>query len=131
MNIDRNPAGQLRVFVVEDSPLIRRRLEEMVAECRALLAGHAASVGAAVRDIPAASPDIVILDLQLADGSGFEVLRALEGKAPGVEFFLFTNFAADPYRYVASQLGARGFFDKSKEFGQLREVVARRAATRH
>jgi DNA-binding NarL/FixJ family response regulator len=124
-----NPTDPLRVFVVEDSVKIRERVESMIAEAGALAAGHAGGVAAAIAAILETRPDLVILDIQLADGTGFDVLRALRVQAPAIDVFLFSNFAAYPYRQLAERLGARGFFDKSKEFDRLRDVVAQRAAT--
>lgn len=117
--------------MVEDSALIRDRLEAMIANAGAATAGHANTVSGAIRSILDTRPDLVILDIQLADGTGFDVLRALTDQAPGIDVFLFSNFAAYPYRQLAERLGARGFFDKSREFDGMREVVAQRVAARH
>lgn len=121
----------LRVFVVEDTPLIRVRIEEMVVEAGAVVAGHAGGVQAAIDAILAQRPDLVVLDIQLTDGSGFDVLRAVRAQAPEIDVYLFSNFAAYQYRQLAETLGARGFFDKSREFESMRDVVAQRAASRH
>ena len=67
--------------------------------------------------------------MSLADGTtGFDVLRGVHPKAPQIDFYMLTNFAADPYRQLAGRLGAREFLDKSKEFGRVRELIAHRAA---
>jgi DNA-binding NarL/FixJ family response regulator len=121
-------ATPLRVFVVEDSRLIRERLEAMLALVGAASAGHAAGVAEAICGILAERPDLVILDLQLADGTGFEVLRALQRRAPDIDVYLLSNHASYPYRQLAERLGARGFFDKSSEFNRMRDVVQTRAA---
>lgn len=121
-------AAPLRVFVVEDSPLIRERLEAMIVAAGALATGHASGVEPAIRAILLERPELVILDLQLADGTGFDVLRAIRKQAPEIDVYLLSNFAADPYRQLAGRLGAKGFFDKSREFGRMRDVVAQRAA---
>jgi two-component system, NarL family, response regulator DevR len=117
------------VFLVEDSPLLRERLEAML---RALpgttVIGHATEAEAAVQAILADPPDAVVLDIQLAKGSGFDVLRAVHERAPQVAFYVLTNFANDAYRAAAERLGARGFFDKSTEFEHLRDALAARAA---
>jgi len=133
MHITQSRTGTpaLRVFVADDSILIRRRLEVMLTDCGADQVGHARDVASATQRILDTRPDLVILDVQLADGTGFEVLRTLQERAPEIEVLLFSNFAADPYRQLAGRLGARGFFDKAKEFGQLRDAVAQRAAARH
>jgi two-component system response regulator DesR len=127
----RQPAAPLRVFLAEDSALIRDRLGEVLAGCGADMVGHAAHVAAATRQILQSRPDLVILDIQLADGTGFDVLRALHDGAPEIEVLVFSNVSADAYRQLAARFGVRGFFDKSREFGRLRDVVAQRAATRH
>jgi DNA-binding NarL/FixJ family response regulator len=124
-------ATPLRVFLVEDSALIRERLEAMVGAAGGTTAGSAGEVDAAIRGILALRPELVILDVQLSDGSGFDVLRAVHDQAPEVDVYLLSNFAAYPYRQLAERLGARGFFDKSTEFDSMRDVVAQRAASKH
>ena len=126
MQAQASPAAPVRVFVVEDSEQVRRRLDALIAQAGAQTAGHAEAVGAATLAILETHPDVVILDLQLADGSGFDVLRAVHDAAPEIDVYLFTNHAADPYRQLAERLGARGFFDKSKDFERVREVLAER-----
>ena len=121
-------AAPLRVFVVEDAAPIRERIEAMIALAGAAPAGHATGVAAAIRGILEARPEIVILDFQLADGTGFDVLRAVRKQAPEIDIYLFSNFAAYPYRDLAARLGAKGFFDKSSEFDRMRDAVAQRAA---
>ena len=127
----KKTAAPLRVFVVEDSALIRERLETMIVEAGAVAAGYAIGVAAAIHAILQGRPDLVILDVQLADGTGFDVLRALRKQAPEIDVYLFSNFAADPYRQLAGTLGAKGFFDKSREFGRMGEIVAQRASARN
>ena len=117
----------MQVFLVEDSPLIRARLVEMLQSVPgASVCGHAASAEHAIREILAARPDVVVLDLSLAQGTGFDVLRAVHPQAPQIEFYMLSNFAAGPYRQLADRLGARGFFDKSSEFGRVRDAIAGR-----
>jgi DNA-binding NarL/FixJ family response regulator len=120
----------MQVFIVEDSPLVRARLVDLLESIPgASVVGQASCADAAIRDILAARPDVVLLDLNLAEGSGFDVLRAVHHQAPEIDFYMLSNFAAYPYRELAERLGARDFFDKSKEFGRVRDIIARRAAT--
>lgn len=120
----------MEIFLVDDSPLIRERLEEMLSSVPgAHVAGYAADAESAIRDILERKPDAVVLDLSLAAGtSGFDVLRAVHAHAPEIDFYMLSNFAAEPYRRLAAQLGAREFFDKSSEFHRVRDAVAARTA---
>jgi len=113
------------VYLVEDSPLVSERLLEMLADVPGVrVAGHATRADDAIKDILAAHPDVVVLDIRLAQGSGFDVLRALHEQAPEIEVYMLSSFASDPYRQLAARLGARGFFDKASEFTRVRDAVA-------
>lgn len=86
--------------------------------------GHAEGADEAVRQILAMQPDVVVLDIHLKQGNGFDILRAVNGKAPLVRFYVLTNHPMENYRLTAERLGARGFFDKSTQFDRLREALA-------
>lgn len=120
----------MRVFVVEDSPVVCERLQEMVADIDGACAiGTAAGAEAAIAAILAAQPDVVVLDLRLAQGSGLDVLRALRTQAPAIGVYMLSNFSDAPYRRLAARLGALDFFDKSTEFERVRETLTARALT--
>lgn len=118
----------LTVYVVDDSPLVRERIEALLMRIDgARIVGHAEDADEAIARIPALLPQVVILDLKLARGNGFDVLRALRERAPQVEVYLLSNSASPAYRRCAERLGARGYFDKTQEFGQLMGLLAQRA----
>jgi DNA-binding NarL/FixJ family response regulator len=120
------------VYVVEDSALVRERLIEMLdATPGTLVVGAAARADEAIRDILEERPDVVLLDLKLAQGSGFDVLRVVHERAPEVTVYMLSSFASDPYRQLAARLGAHDFFDKSSEFERVRDIIAARSATKH
>lgn len=115
----------MKVFLVEDSPLLRERLQSILASIPgAQPVGHAGRAADAIAAIQAAEPDVVVLDIQLEEGNGFDVLRAVREILPKIQFYVLTNFAHDGYRRKAESLGAHGFFDKSREFDRLREALA-------
>ncbi|HEX2333045.1 MAG TPA: response regulator [Burkholderiales bacterium] len=119
----------MKVFLVEDAPLLRERLEAMLKAIPGVqTVGYAAEAEPAVEGILVAGADAVVLDIQLAKGSGFDVLRVLQSRAPQVAVSVLTNFATEGYRKAAERLGARGFFDKSHDIPLLREALAATAA---
>jgi DNA-binding NarL/FixJ family response regulator len=114
----------MKVFLVEDSELLRDRLRAMVSAIPgAEVVGHAEGADEAVRQIIATRPDAVVLDIHLKQGNGFDVMRGVNGTLPGIAFYVLTNYPAAGYRASAERHGARGFFDKSSEFERLREAL--------
>ena len=123
----------LRIFLVEDSPAVLERLSELLGAIPATrIIGCATGADEAIRAILAAKPDVVVLDMQLAQGSGFDVLRAVHAQAPAIDIYLLSNYASPSYREAALRLGARDFFDKTADFNRVRDIVAARVhATAH
>ena len=125
----RHTAGMQDIYLVEDSSPVRERLAAMLTGIpNTRVVGHAGGAREAVHDILAKHPHVVLCDISLKDGTGFEVLRALRAKAPEIECYMLSNFATQPYRRLAAELGARDLFDKSTEFECVRDMVAKRAA---
>src|SRR5688572_6832648 len=120
----------MEIFLVEDSPPVRARLAEMLRAIPGVtLVGTATHAAEATQSILTLRPQLVVLDLSLGGGSsGFDVLRTVRNAAPEIEFYMLSNFSADPYRQLAERLGARDFFDKTKEFERVRDVITTRAA---
>ena len=119
----------LDVFLVDDSAPVRERLHAMLAALAGVcVVGQAEGAEQAIAAILACRPQVVLLDLKLGDGgSGFDVLRAVHPQAPEIDFYLLSNFSTPAYRRSAEELGARGFFDKTQEFGRLMDLLAERA----
>ena len=114
----------MKVFLVEDSPLVLARLRELLSSLPDVgIVGEAAGASEAIAGILASEPDIALLDLNLKEGSGFDVLRALGGRMPRTRFYMLSNFSAYPYRQLALRLGARDFLDKTKDIERVSEIM--------
>ena len=126
----RDAAHDIRVFLVEDSAPIRERLIEMLGDIPGVrIAGSAEHAAQAAADILRERPDTVVLDLRLASGSGLDVLRAVHPVAPEIAFIVLTNFANPQYRDICLAAGASHFLDKSTEIGEIKRLLAERAAS--
>ena len=117
----------MKVLVVDDSALVRQRLVEMIST----LAGveqveTAASASEARRAIEVRVPDLVVLDIHMPGRSGLDVLDAVPADDP-VTTIVLTNDATPQWRRACLQAGADFFFDKSAEFQQAVDVIARLA----
>lgn len=118
---------KLRVVIVEDSAIIRARLSETLAEIPNVdIVGEAETEAGALALLGGLTWDVAILDLQLKQGTGLGVLKKLreEGRPDKAKVIVFTNYAFSQYRDRSMSFGADFFFDKSREFNRVREVVS-------
>jgi len=125
MPAESAPAAVLELFIAEDSAAVRNRIARSLQDLAGIrVVGMAASVSDAIRGLRDCRPDALVLDLQLEDGSGFEVLRAARLARPGLRVIVLTNFASEPYRRAALAEGAEAFLDKSAEFARVHDILS-------
>jgi DNA-binding NarL/FixJ family response regulator len=113
----------VKVFLVDDSAMIRERVAAMLSARAMDVVGQAETPSDSIAGILAAHPDVVVLDVQLEGGTGLEVLRAVRQAEPGIAFVVFSNNAGPAYRKRYLGEGARRFLDKTTEFDQLVSAV--------
>lgn len=114
----------MKALIVEDSPEICERLRSMINGIPGIkLIGNVDNEADAVRNIGAAQPDLVILDLTLAIGNGMEVLRQVKLQGFSGMVIVLTNYAYPQYRNKCMGLGADYFLDKSQEIEKLNELL--------
>lgn len=122
---------QVRVYLVEDSVLVRNRLAALLWSMPGIqLVGEADDPWDAVVGIRGTHPDVLILDLELDGASGFSVLREIREWPDVPSVIVLTNYATPDVRRKCMNLGARYFFDKTNEFGCLKGALAEIAEER-
>jgi DNA-binding NarL/FixJ family response regulator len=118
----------MKVLVVDDSATVRERLVEMLSAIDGVEYVHtAARASDALDAIQSGRPDVVVLDIRMPGGSGLVVLEALRVHSPDTLTIVLTNDPAPQWREASLRMGAQFFFDKSAEFQQAVDVVARLA----
>jgi DNA-binding NarL/FixJ family response regulator len=116
------PKGKtMKVFLVDDSLVIRQRLKRMLADVNEVIViGEAGDARTATTDnILRQKPDVVLLDIHLLDGSGIDILIALKKAKPAPAVIILTNYPFPQYRQKCLEAGADFFFVKSTEFDQV------------
>lgn len=128
--IDR-PQRPLKVFLVEDSNLVRERLLEAIALTRETeFVGCAETESEAVEKLSNLECDAIVLDINLARGNGFEVLKSIRAnRIRWPQVIVFTGYAFPFYRQLTMELGANFFLDKAKDFKLLLEIIKGLPAT--
>lgn len=119
----------VKVFIADDSVLIRNRVAAMLEASAIAVVGQAGTPQASIDGILATSPDVVVLDVQLEGGQGLEVLRAIRRATPTAAFVMFSSNSGPAYRKRYTAEGATTFLDKSTEFDQLVQAV--KSASEH
>jgi two-component system nitrate/nitrite response regulator NarL len=122
----------LRVYIVEDSPLFLKAIETLLNENeRIAIVGCAAEASIAIGEIPRLAPDVVILDFQLASGSGIDVLKSIKAqKGASPIAIMFSSTLEPAFRRVSLKLGADFVFEKSRDFDRLAQLLRSMTSSR-
>jgi DNA-binding NarL/FixJ family response regulator len=114
------------VLLVDDHDLIRQGLRRAFERDPGFdVVGEASTVADALRRAEDLSPDVVIMDLRLPDGSGLDATRMLRQKRAELGIVVLTMYAGDDQLFGALEAGASAFVPKN---APAEEVVA---AARH
>lgn len=119
----------VKVFLVDDHEVVRRGVAELLdAEPDISVVGEAGSVREALARIPAAAPDVAVLDVRLPDGDGVTLCRDLKQDNPGLVCLMLTSFGDDEAMLNAVIAGAAGYVLKDVRGNDLVEAVRTVAA---
>ena len=124
------PADQpIRVFVLDDHEMIRRGISDLLdAEPDLTVVGQAGTAAEALRRIPAALPDVAILDARLPDGSGIDVCREIRSASPQIRCLILTSYDDNDAVFAAVMAGAAGYLLKEIRGNSLVDAIRQVAA---
>jgi DNA-binding NarL/FixJ family response regulator len=110
-----DPDKALRIFVVDDHPLVRDGLAARIGqEPDMRVCGEADSVSGAQQRLRTLGVDVVILDLALKDGYGLELIKAIKKQQPLVKILVFTGYGEEVFGQRVLRLGADGYVSKQQ-----------------
>jgi DNA-binding NarL/FixJ family response regulator len=114
----------IRVFSVDDHPLLREGIAALVnSQTDMVLNAQAATGAEAIQLFKEQLPDVTLLDLRLPDMSGIDVLIAIRSQFPDARIIMLTTFEGDVEIQRALQAGARGYLLKNTPPNELLEVI--------
>jgi DNA-binding NarL/FixJ family response regulator len=123
--------GKITVFLLDDHEVVRRGVHELLsAEADIQVVGEAGTAEDALVRIPAAAPDVAVLDVRLPDGSGVEVCREVRSRNENIKCLMLTSFADDEALFDAIMAGASGYALKAIRGSELLAAVRDVAAGR-
>lgn len=116
----------VRILIVDDHPIVVTGLRAIAtAEPDLVVAGEATSLAQAREALEREAFDIVLLDIRLPDGSGFDLLREAPALPSPPAFIVLSTFEAPQYVDAAIRHGASGYLLKTSPYEALLEAIWR------
>lgn len=114
----------LRVMIVDDHEVVRNGIKALFeGESDISVIAEAAGVKESIERAEWARPDIIVMDVQLADGSGIEATREIRAKLPKTQVLMLTTFADDEALFASIMAGAAGYVLKQIKGGDLVRAI--------
>lgn len=114
----------MNALIVEDSPQLAERFRDIAAFAGLTVVAAQPDEASAIEACERFKVDVAIIDLQLAAGSGFGVIRHLRGRTPPVVMIVITNHAVPALKVASFEAGADYFLDKAKDMRTLETLLA-------
>lgn len=119
----------IRLLLVDDHEVVRLGMKALLERHQEFMViGEAASEEEAVKQALELAPDIVLMDIRLAGGSGIEACQQIKDQRPDIKVLMLTSFAEDELLFSAIRAGATGYLLKQVNSNDL--VRAIEAASR-
>jgi two-component system, NarL family, response regulator DevR len=118
------PAGPLRLMLVDDHEVVRSGLRAMLeATGEVRIVAEAGAVREAIAAADRTTPDVIIMDVRLADGSGIEATREIRARRPETRVLMLTSFADDEALFASIMAGASGYVLKQIHSADLVRAI--------
>jgi two-component system, NarL family, response regulator DevR len=119
----------IRVFLLDDHEIVRRGIADLFESASDItVVGEAGTAAEALARIPAAAPDVAVLDARLPDGSGIDVCRDIRSTLPNVRCLILTSYDDNDAIFAAVMAGAAGYLLKEIRGNSLLDAVRQVAA---
>lgn len=123
-NLDILHSCSIRILITDDHPVVRDGLVAILStQSDFEVVAEAASGKEAVRLAASKKPDIILVDLEMPDMDGVEVIRRVKAEDPGVQAIVFTAFDTDERILGAVKAGATGYLLKGAPRDELFRAI--------
>jgi DNA-binding NarL/FixJ family response regulator len=119
----------LRVLIIDDSAAVQSALGSLLTAHPGIeIAGRASDRASGLALIESTSPDLVVLDVDLAHRDrGYDVLVIIRERWPDLPVIMLSNYGWSAMRHAFIDAGAQAYFDKALEFGRAVQWIRTRA----
>src|SRR5271154_5995912 len=117
-------ANAIRILVVDDHPVVHEGVDALVRRQRDMrIVAQATNGREAIQQFRAQRPDVTLMDLQMPEMNGLDVLMALRGEFPEARIIVLTTYAGDTQVLRAIKAGARAYLLKNALHKELLETI--------
>jgi two-component system, NarL family, response regulator DevR len=114
----------LRVMLVDDHEVVRSGIRSMLQATEDIVVtAEAGTVREAIEEAERSRPDVVVMDVRLADGSGIEATREIRARRPNTQVLMLTSFADDEALFASIMAGASGYVLKQVRGTELVRAI--------
>ena len=118
-------------MIVDDHEVVRRGIAEVIDRSEGMgIVAEAGRVAEGIRRAELVHPQVMLVDLQLPDGTGIDLMRAVRRTQPNTRAIVLTSFDDDSALAAALEVGAAAFVLKSVRGAEIADVVRAVAAGR-
>ena len=122
-------AAPLRVMLVDDHEVVRDGIRSLLeASDDIVICAEAGTVQGAIDEAARTRPDVVVMDVRLADGSGIEATREIRANRPKTQVLMLTSFADDEALFASIMAGASGYVLKQIQGAEIVKAIREVAA---
>jgi DNA-binding NarL/FixJ family response regulator len=115
---------KIRVLCVDDHPIVREGMAAIInLQPDMLLAGAVGTGGEALERFIELRPDVALVDLQLPDMSGFDLIKKVRAKSPNARIIVLSSHEGDVDIQRALEAGAQGYVAKGLVRDELLETI--------
>jgi two-component system, NarL family, response regulator DevR len=117
-------SSRLRILLVDDHEVVRDGVKSLIdANDDMTVVAEAGSVVDAIAQAERTRPDVVVMDVRLADGSGIEATREIRARLEKTQVLMLTSFADDEALFASIMAGASGYVLKQIRGGELVRAI--------
>lgn len=113
-----------RIFVVDDHPLVRRGLRQLIEdEPDLMVCCESGSIAETLQSIEHCIPDLLIIDISLPDGNGLDLVKRLLARDPGIRILVSSMHDEELFAQRALRAGAKGYLNKQEAAERVLDAV--------
>ena len=125
-SMPRTQTERSRILIVDDHPLFREGLQQMIDRTPDLaVCGEAEDVPEALKAIPDLKPDLVLVDISLGAGSGIDLIKAIKAKHEDLPVLVISMHDESLYAERALRAGAMGYVMKHERGKRVLAAISR------